>query len=230
MLRLKSCVLDWERTGNALTITNGAVDKTDEADRIERKSAESSRNGGLERDADVGWREKWGSWGAGEVRIVRSGSMRSEEWGAGECGVQRKDGACWRSLSTIAESGEATGEEFDFWLCCWAARVRPRRTFVVRAVEGLFCCRRFVLFCCFFLFLFFSLACVSASCSWHLLSFCCCFFFSPRGRGVFVGGGVCNDHGLGPGLEAGPRLDKRGSPRGLLQLVVSWSLLVVCGC
>ena len=41
---------------------------------------------------------------------------------------------------------------------------------------------------------------------------------------------MCNDRGLGPGLEAGPRLDKRGSPRGLLQLVVSWSLLVVCGC
>ena len=41
----------------------------------------------------------------------------------------------------------------------------------------------------------------------------------------------CNDRDLGPGLEAGPRLDKRGSPRGLLQkLVVSWSLLVVCGC
>ena len=42
------------------------------------------------------------------------------------------------------------------------------------------------------------------------------FFFSPRGHGVFVGGGVCNDRGLGPGLEAGPRLDKRGSPRGLV--------------
>ena len=26
----------------------------------------------------------------------------------------------------------------------------------------------------------------------------------------------CNDRGLGPGLEAGPRLDKRGSPRGLV--------------
>ena len=25
------------------------------------------------------------------------------------------------------------------------------------------------------------------------------FFFSPRGRGVFVGEGVCNDRGLGPG-------------------------------
>ena len=47
------------------------------------------------------------------------------------------------------------------------------------------------------------------------------FFFSPRGHGVFVGGGVCNDRGLGLGLEAGPRLDKRGSPRGLLQLLVS---------
>ena len=31
---------------------------------------------------------------------------------------------------------------------------------------------------------------------------------------------------MGPGLEDGPRLDKRGSPRGL----VSWWLLVVCGC
>ena len=30
---------------------------------------------------------------------------------------------------------------------------------------------------------------------------------------------ACNDRGLGPGLEAGPRLDKRGSPRGLLQSV-----------
>ena len=30
--------------------------------------------------------------------------------------------------------------------------LRPRRTFVVRNVEGLFCCRQFVLFCCFFLF------------------------------------------------------------------------------
>ena len=37
---------------------------------------------------------------------------------------------------------------------------------------------------------------------------------------------MCNDCGLGPGSEAGPRLDKRGSPRGLLQLV---SLLVVVG-
>ena len=27
---------------------------------------------------------------------------------------------------------------------------------------------------------------------------------------------MCNDRGLGPGSEAGPRLDKRGSPRGLL--------------
>ena len=26
----------------------------------------------------------------------------------------------------------------------------------------------------------------------------------------------CNDRSLGPGSEAGPRLDKRGSPRGLL--------------
>ena len=58
IVKRKSCVLDWEWKGNAHTITNGAVDKTDEADRIERKSAESSRNGGLERDADVGWREK----------------------------------------------------------------------------------------------------------------------------------------------------------------------------
>ena len=40
---------------------------------------------------------------------------------------------------------------------------------------------------------------------------------------------LCNDRGLGPGLEAGPRLDKRGSPRGLVKLVC-WSLLVVCGC
>ena len=47
------------------------------------------------------------------------------------------------------------------------------------------------------------------------ISFPFVFFFSPRGRGVFVGGGVCNDRGLGPGLEAGPSLDKRGSPRGL---------------
>ena len=39
----------------------------------------------------------------------------------------------------------------------------------------------------------------------------------------------CNDRGLGPGLEAGPRVDKRGSPRGLV-LLVSWSLLIVCGC
>ena len=37
---------------------------------------------------------------------------------------------------------------------------------------------------------------------------------------------MCNDRGLGPGLEASPRLDKRGSPRGLLQLV---SQLVVVG-
>ena len=40
----------------------------------------------------------------------------------------------------------------------------------------------------------------------------------------------CNDHGLGRGLEAGPRIDKRGSPRGLVLSVVSWLLLVVCGC
>ena len=46
---------------------------------------------------------------------------------------------------------------------------------------------------------------------------------------MFVGGGICNGRGLGPGLEAGPSLEKRGSPRGLLQLA-SWSLLVVCGC
>ena len=39
----------------------------------------------------------------------------------------------------------------------------------------------------------------------------------------------CNGRGLGPGLEAGSRLYKRGSPRGLVSLV-SWSLLVVCGC
>ena len=71
-----------------------------------------------------------------------------------------------------------------------------------------------ICFVLLFLSFFFSLACASASCSWHLLSFF--FFFSPRGRGVFVGGGVCNDRGLGPGLEAGPRLDKRGSPRGLV--------------
>ena len=51
-------------------------------------------------------------------------------------------------------------------------------------------------------FFFFSLACASASCSWHLLSFC--FFFSPRGRDVFVGGGVCNDRGLGPGQRPAP--------------------------
>ena len=36
----------------------------------------------------------------------------------------------------------------------------------------------------------------------------------------------CNDRGLGPGSEAGPRLDKRGSPRGLGQLV---SFFVVVG-
>ena len=85
-----------------------------------------------------------------------------------------------------------------------------------------------IFFVLLFLSFFLSLACASASCSWHLLSFCF-FFFSPRGRDVFVGGGVCNDRGLGPGLEAGPRLDKRGSPRGLVKLV-GWSLLVVCGC
>ena len=66
---------------------------------------------------------------------------------------------------------------------------------------------------CFVVSFSFFLACASANCSWHLLSFC--FFFSPRGRGVFVGG-VCNDHGLGPGLEASPMLGKRGSPRGLV--------------
>ena len=55
-----------------------------------------------------------------------------------------------------------------------------------------------------------------------------CFFFSPRGRGVFVGGGVCNDRDLGPGLEAGPRLDKRGSPRGLLQKLVDQLVVVTC--
>ena len=123
-------------TGDYLRITNGAVDRMDER-----------------RD----WtkvKQKWRPWArnvtltSGGARSEDRGEREYEEWGAGECGVQRKDGACWRSLSTIAESGEATGEEFDFWLCCWAARVRPRRTFG----EGLFCCRRFVLFCCFFLF------------------------------------------------------------------------------
>ena len=38
---------------------------------------------------------------------------------------------------------------------------------------------------------------------------------------------MCNDRGLGPGLEAGPWLDKRGSPRGLVSQFVS--LLVVVG-
>ena len=98
----------------------------------------------------------------------------------------------------------------------------------MRDVEGLFCCRQFVLFFCFFLFFSLSLVPVQVALG---IFFPFVFFFSPRGRGVFVGGGVCNDRDLGPGLEAGPRLDKRGSPRGLLQkLVVSWSLLVVCGC
>ena len=37
---------------------------------------------------------------------------------------------------------------------------------------------------------------------------------------------TCNDRGLGPRSEPGPRLDKRGSPRGLLQSV-SCQLVVV---
>ena len=77
------------------------------------------------------------------------------------------------------------------------------------------------LFCCFFLFLFFlSLVPVQVALgiSFPFVSFS---FFSPRGRGAFVGGGACNDRGLGPGLEAGPRIDKRGSPRGLVLSVVS---------
>ena len=36
---------------------------------------------------------------------------------------------------------------------------------------------------------------------------------------------LCNGRGLGHGLEAGPMLDKRGSPRGLVYLVSrGWSL------
>ena len=52
--------LNWERQDYS-RITNGAVDKTDEADRIERKSARQSQAEmaafSQERDADVGWRE-----------------------------------------------------------------------------------------------------------------------------------------------------------------------------
>ena len=77
----------------------------------------------------------------------------------------------------------------------------------VRAVEGLFC-RQFAFFCSFF---FFSLVPVQAALGISFLS-----FFSLRGRGVFVGEGACNGCGLGPWLEASPRLEKRGSPRGLV--------------
>ena len=39
---------------------------------------------------------------------------------------------------------------------------------------------------------------------------------------------MCNDRDLGPGLKAGPRLDKRGSPRGLLQKLVDQLVVVTC--
>ena len=141
---------------------------------------------------------------------MRSEERENEEF-SGKMG--HAGGVCRRSLSR--ERPQAKSSTFDFVaghggpLLC----VMSKDYFVA---DNLFC---FVVS-----FFFFSLACASASCAWHLLSFC--FFFSPRGRGVFVGGGVCNDRDLGPGLEAGPRLDKRGSPRGLLQELVS-SLVVV---
>ena len=164
--------------------------------------------------------QKWWPW----VRTLTSGDARSDEW-SWRMKSSAEGWACWRSLSTIVESGEATGKEFDFSLCCWAARVRPRWTFVViedwmlGIPEGFivcvlskdYFCLQIVLFCCLFSLFF---TCASASCSWHLVSIFS--FFPPRGRGVFVGGGVCNGCGLGPGLETGSRLEKRGSPRGLV--------------
>ena len=77
-----------------------------------------------------------------------------------------------------------------------------------------FCCRQFVLFCCFSLF-FLSRLC---QCKLLLASPFLLFFFSRHEdvASLFMDRGVCNDRGLGPGSEAGPRLDKRGSPRGVL--------------
>ena len=93
---------------------------------------------------------------------------------------------------------------------------------MVHAVEGLFFADNLFTFVVSFFFFFSRLCQCKLLLASPFLSF---FFFLPRGRGIFVGGGVCNGRGLGPRLEAGPRLDKRDSPR-----VVSnrcWSLLLV---
>ena len=79
-------------------------------------------------------------------------------------------------------------------------------------------------FFCFVVSFFFSLSRL-CQCKLRLASptsFLLFFFLATR-TWRLCWRGVCNDRGLGPGLEAGPRLDKRGSPRGLVKLVTARS-------
>ena len=134
-----------------------------------------------ERDADVGWREKWGAgeWG------VRSGRMRSverenEEWGAGEWGVRSG-----RMRSSAERWGMLEESVDDRWVGKGHRR-RVRLLTLLLATADLCCawCRRTILLptICFVL-LFLSSFFFSRLCQCKLLlasPFLFVFFLATR--------------------------------------------------
>ena len=162
-------------------------------------SGGQTKNGGLE-SGTRRWRQA--AWG------VTSG-------GAGDWGVQRKDGHAGGvgRRSSSRERPQAQSLTLDFvaglhaydhgWHLWWS-RIGWTG---LRSVSLCACCRMTIfaynLFCFVASLLF--LACASTSCSQHLLSFF--FFLSSRGAGVIVGRGMCSGLGLGPRLEASPSLE-----------------------
>ena len=129
--------------------------------RIEQKSTESSRNGGLEPG----------------TRLLTLGGVRSEERENEEFSgkMGHAGGVCRRSPSW--ERPQAKSLTFDF-VAGLHAFDHDRPLWCVLSKD---CFVADNLFCFVVSFFFLSLACASASCSWHLLSFC---FFFPRHEDV----------------------------------------------